>query len=245
MRGRAEAHPARAHPRPAHRSAKGARRTGSRARDHHGGRAERARRSTRPTSTSNPAAPLMVIYTSGTTGLPKGINNNHFKLLGIGMVVSSNLELGPDDVGYACMPLFHSNAMFLGFQPAFHVGGGLAIRERFSAQQLRPRRPPARRDVLELRRRAGALRAGRAREAVRRRRGAHPRRGRAQSAEQAPLGDRQRRRRRPTSSASSAGSASRTCSSCTARPRRRSAPSARRATRAAASARSPTTPSRS
>ena len=82
--------------------------------------------------------PLMVIYTSGTTGLPKGINNNHFKMLGIGMVVSSNLGLGADDVGYACMPLFHSNAMFLGFHPAFHVGGGLALRERFSASSFVP-----------------------------------------------------------------------------------------------------------
>jgi acyl-CoA synthetase (AMP-forming)/AMP-acid ligase II len=86
----------------------------------------------------DPTKPLMVIYTSGTTGLPKGINNNHFKLLGIGMVVSSNLGLGPDDVGYACMPLFHSNAMFLGFHPAFHVGGGLAMRERFSASSFVP-----------------------------------------------------------------------------------------------------------
>ncbi len=81
----------------------------------------------------NPMTVLMVIYTSGTTGLPKGINNNHMKLLGIGMAVSSQMGIGPDDVGYACMPLFHSNAMFLGFQPAFHVGGGLGLRERFSA----------------------------------------------------------------------------------------------------------------
>ncbi|HLK11302.1 MAG TPA: AMP-binding protein [Candidatus Binatia bacterium] len=85
-----------------------------------------------------PTTPLMVIYTSGTTGLPKGINNNHMKLLAIGMFVSSNLGLGPDDVGYACMPLFHSNAMFLGFQPAFHVGGGLVLRERFSASSFVP-----------------------------------------------------------------------------------------------------------
>jgi fatty-acyl-CoA synthase len=82
--------------------------------------------------------PLMVIYTSGTTGLPKGIINNHAKLLVIGMAVSSNLGLGPDDVGYACMPLFHSNAMFLGFQPAFHVGGALSLRERFSATSFVP-----------------------------------------------------------------------------------------------------------
>src|SRR5262245_1854509 len=81
----------------------------------------------------NPMSVLMVIYTSGTTGLPKGINNNHLKLLGIGGFVSSQLGLGRDAVGYACMPLFHSNAMFLGFHPAFHVGGTLALRERFSA----------------------------------------------------------------------------------------------------------------
>jgi fatty-acyl-CoA synthase len=85
-----------------------------------------------------PETNLMVIYTSGTTGLPKGINNNHLKLLLIGVRVSSLIGLSADDVGYACMPLFHSNAMFLGFQPAFHVGGSLAMRERFSASQFVP-----------------------------------------------------------------------------------------------------------
>jgi fatty-acyl-CoA synthase len=86
----------------------------------------------------DPNQPLMVIYTSGTTGLPKGILNNHAKLLLIGMAVSGNLQLGADDIGYACMPLFHSNAMFLGFQPAFQVGGQLAMRERFSASSFVP-----------------------------------------------------------------------------------------------------------
>jgi fatty-acyl-CoA synthase len=81
---------------------------------------------------------LMVIYTSGTTGLPKGINNNHLKLCFIGAAVSGNLGLGPEDVGYACMPLFHSNAMFVGFMPAFWVGGAMALRERFSASQFVP-----------------------------------------------------------------------------------------------------------
>jgi len=36
------------------------------------------------------------------------------------------------------MPLFHSNAIFLGFQPAFRVGARLAMRERFSASQFVP-----------------------------------------------------------------------------------------------------------
>ena len=81
---------------------------------------------------------LMVIYTSGTTGLPKGINNNHLKLLATGLGVSTQLELGPDDVGYACMPLFHSNAVFVGAMPAFWVGGSVGVRERFSASNFVP-----------------------------------------------------------------------------------------------------------
>ena len=91
-----------------------------------------------PPAEVGPQTDLMVIYTSGTTGLPKGILNNHFKLLAIGLGVSQRLGLGPDDVGYACMPLFHSNALFLGFQPAFHVGASLAVRERFSATGFVP-----------------------------------------------------------------------------------------------------------
>ena len=85
-----------------------------------------------------PDTNLMVIYTSGTTGLPKGINNNHSKLLIIGKVISANLELGPEDRGYACMPMFHSNAIFIGVMPAFTVGGSIALRERFSASRFVP-----------------------------------------------------------------------------------------------------------
>ena len=86
----------------------------------------------------DPTSNLMVIYTSGTTGLPKGINNNHMKLCAVGLGVSTNLGLGQDDVGYACMPLFHSNAIFVGMMPAFWVGGGLGINERFSASKFTP-----------------------------------------------------------------------------------------------------------
>lgn len=91
-----------------------------------------------PESEATPESDLMVIYTSGTTGLPKGIRNNHFKLMAIGLGVSRNLGLGRDDTGYACMPLFHSNSIFLGFQPALFVGGKLALRERFSASGFVP-----------------------------------------------------------------------------------------------------------
>ncbi len=91
-----------------------------------------------PKADVSPETNLMVIYTSGTTGLPKGINNNHAKLLIIGRTVSGNLDLGVDDRGYACMPLFHSNAIFLGVMPAFTVGASVALRERFSASRFVP-----------------------------------------------------------------------------------------------------------
>ncbi len=85
-----------------------------------------------------PQSNLMVIYTSGTSGLPKGIRSSHAKFLLIGKAVAANSDLGLDDVGYACMPFFHSNSMYLGFHPAFEVGGGLAVRERFSASRFVP-----------------------------------------------------------------------------------------------------------
>ncbi len=83
-----------------------------------------------------PEQNLMVIYTSGTTGLPKGINNNQLKLCATGFGVSSTLKLGRDDVGYTCMPLFHSNSMFVGLMPAFWVGGSVGLRERFSGSNF-------------------------------------------------------------------------------------------------------------
>ncbi|MEE9606406.1 MAG: AMP-binding protein [Myxococcota bacterium] len=76
---------------------------------------------------------LMVIYTSGTTGLPKGINNDHLKLCTSGLGIGAIVGIGPDDRGYACMPLFHSNSMFMGFMGSFWCGASLALRERFSA----------------------------------------------------------------------------------------------------------------
>jgi fatty-acyl-CoA synthase len=91
-----------------------------------------------PDADVTPQTNLMVIYTSGTTGLPKGINNNHFKLLATGIGVSTTCEMGPDDVGYTCMPLFHSNSMFVGLSPNFWVGGSVVVRERFSASNFAP-----------------------------------------------------------------------------------------------------------
>lgn len=82
--------------------------------------------------------PLMIIYTSGTTGLPKGIKNSHGKLLNLGMASGILLQLKPHDVGYACMPLFHSNSMFLAVMSAFVHNCSVVLRDKFSASGFTP-----------------------------------------------------------------------------------------------------------
>ena len=77
--------------------------------------------------------PVLVIYTSGTTGLPKGVPCTHLKMVGAGAVVQSAVHLGKHDRGYISMPLFHSNAWYVGLLPLMIAGASLVLKRRFSA----------------------------------------------------------------------------------------------------------------
>ncbi len=48
------------------------------------------------------------------------------------------LELTPDDVGYAAMPLFHTNSLMSGLAPALVAGASLSLARRFSASGFLP-----------------------------------------------------------------------------------------------------------
>jgi fatty-acyl-CoA synthase len=78
-------------------------------------------------------SPVIVIYTSGTTGLPKGVPCTHIKLFGAGFVVESAVRLTKKDRGYISMPLFHSNAWYIGILPQLIVGGSFVLKRKFSA----------------------------------------------------------------------------------------------------------------
>lgn len=78
-------------------------------------------------------SPVIVIYTSGTSGLPKGVPCTHIKLFGAGFVVQSAVHLNRHDRGYISMPLFHSNAWYIGILPQMIVGGSFVLKRRFSA----------------------------------------------------------------------------------------------------------------
>jgi fatty-acyl-CoA synthase len=78
-------------------------------------------------------SPVIVIYTSGTTGLPKGVPCTHIKLVGAGFVVQGAVGLTKNDRGYISMPLFHSNAWYIGILPQLIVGGSFVMKRKFSA----------------------------------------------------------------------------------------------------------------
>jgi fatty-acyl-CoA synthase len=78
-------------------------------------------------------SPVIVIYTSGTSGMPKGVPCTHIKMFGAGFVVQSAVHLSKHDRGYISMPLFHSNAWYIGILPQMIVGGSFVLKRRFSA----------------------------------------------------------------------------------------------------------------
>ncbi|MCB0895688.1 MAG: long-chain-fatty-acid--CoA ligase [Nocardioidaceae bacterium] len=81
---------------------------------------------------------MMLIFTSGTSGDPKAVNVTQAKVAHPGQFLSERFGLGPDDVAYLSMPLFHSNAVMAGWGPALAAGATVALARRFSASGFLP-----------------------------------------------------------------------------------------------------------
>ncbi|MFW9880786.1 MAG: AMP-binding protein [Candidatus Thorarchaeota archaeon] len=77
------------------------------------------------------------IFTSGTTGLPKAahIRNVHTvgSMLGWGKMA---LNMQPDDVYYISLPIYHSNALHIGWASAIVNGSAVALSRRFSVRNF-------------------------------------------------------------------------------------------------------------
>jgi fatty-acyl-CoA synthase len=74
-----------------------------------------------------------LIFTSGTSSAPKAVICTQRRMLQTGVRMSAIMDLGPDDIGYVCMPLFHSNALMVGWAPSIAVGASVALARKFSA----------------------------------------------------------------------------------------------------------------
>lgn len=79
------------------------------------------------------------IYTSGTTGLPKAAIIRNKRMLGANITFGRMMhQCGPGDVVYVALPLYHSNAMMLGWGSALATGASVALRRKFSASGFWP-----------------------------------------------------------------------------------------------------------
>ncbi|OBI85141.1 long-chain-fatty-acid--CoA ligase FadD17 [Mycobacterium sp. E740] len=87
---------------------------------------------------ADPGDLFMLIYTSGTSGDPKAVKCSQGKVAVAGVTMTQRFSLGPDDVCYVSMPLFHSNAVLVGWAVALASQGSLALRRKFSASQFLP-----------------------------------------------------------------------------------------------------------
>jgi fatty-acyl-CoA synthase len=81
---------------------------------------------------------FLLLFTSGTSGAPKACLCSHGRLARIGVTLSSMVGLGPDDVCYLAMPMFHSNALMAGWVGALAGGATVALRRKFSASGFLP-----------------------------------------------------------------------------------------------------------
>lgn len=82
------------------------------------------------------AGTAMIIFTSGTTGAPKGIEVTWDKLIDVGITGTAILDYNAEDVGYVCMPLNHSNSLYLNVMPALINGAKIMLRRRFSSSNF-------------------------------------------------------------------------------------------------------------
>jgi len=74
----------------------------------------------------------VILYTSGTTGQPKGAELTHANLsTNVDVFATDLVQLGPEDVIFGGLPLFHSFGQTCGLNAAISVGACLTLVARF------------------------------------------------------------------------------------------------------------------
>jgi fatty-acyl-CoA synthase len=91
-----------------------------------------------PSTADDVDALWVLLFTSGTSAAPKAVRCTQRRLLTTGSRMATMLGLSPDDVGYAAMPLFHTNSLMAGLAPSLVAGASLSLARRFSASRFLP-----------------------------------------------------------------------------------------------------------
>jgi crotonobetaine/carnitine-CoA ligase len=82
-----------------------------------------------------PMRQLSVQYTSGTTARPKGVVWTHANALWGARTNAIGIGLDASDIGHACLPLYHTNAICYSHLATLWIGGTLVLQPRFSASR--------------------------------------------------------------------------------------------------------------
>lgn len=77
-----------------------------------------------------------LMYTSGTTGRSKGVVRPCAADYSSAYNYAQIMDVGPDDVCFTCLPLFHSNAMVMSVYPALIKGCKSVVEEKYSASKF-------------------------------------------------------------------------------------------------------------
>ncbi|MCY4262500.1 MAG: AMP-binding protein, partial [Candidatus Dadabacteria bacterium] len=77
-----------------------------------------------------------LMYTSGTTGRSKGVLRPSAADYSSARNYSEIMDIGPRDVCFTCLPLFHSNAMVMTIYPALIKGAKAVVEEKYSSSRF-------------------------------------------------------------------------------------------------------------
>ena len=80
----------------------------------------------------------LVLHTSGTTSRPKQVPLLQRNLMASARTIAAHYRLGPDDVSFCVMPLFHVHGLVASTFAALAGGGTVVVPRRFSPHRFWP-----------------------------------------------------------------------------------------------------------
>ncbi|HVB06796.1 MAG TPA: AMP-binding protein [Acidimicrobiales bacterium] len=80
----------------------------------------------------------IVLHTSGTTSRPKQVPLRQRNVMATVRTIAAHYALGPDDVSFCVMPLFHVHGLVASTFSALASGGSIVVPRRFTPQRFWP-----------------------------------------------------------------------------------------------------------
>jgi acyl-CoA synthetase (AMP-forming)/AMP-acid ligase II len=80
----------------------------------------------------------VVLHTSGTTSRPKQVPLRQHNLMASARTIAAHYRLGPSDVSFCVMPLFHVHGLIASTFAALSTGGAVIVPRRFTPHRFWP-----------------------------------------------------------------------------------------------------------